>query len=757
MPEVPTPMNKESLVKEYALYMASEMLKIANEAGSEEDVRLGCSHLISNFLKKADIEVKGQHEYGLAGGRIDSLYGGVIIEYKDPNGAGKISLDSSASGTKAVIKQIQSRFVDFQKDFPGIPIANRLFAVGCDGKNIVIVRHRGGKFDIEKPQPVTQHSVSRLLRALISLGAQGKSFTPDNLDTDFGGQSETAQKGVSNLYHAILNTQNPKAQTFFQQWKILFGEVCGYDMTGQNQYDKIVQLGNQFNIPNARPTELLFAVQSYYALFMKFLAAEIVSSFSPLGVSILKRCTAAPTPNALRGNLTDLERGGIWVQLGITNFLEGDLFAWYLDAWDDAVAETVRSLVNALDRYDPATLSVEPAESRDLLKKLYHRLFPKSVRHDLGEYYTPDWLAEFTLDELEYDGNPDKRLLDPACGSGTFLVMAINRVKTWYDEHRDQCGFGETALIQKILTNIIGFDLNPLAVMAARTNYLIALRELLQYASGVELPIFLCDAIMTPVDYAEDLFVGTELGKIHKLRTAAGVFNIPAEITAPREVLSKYTDLLENSTRHRYTPEEFLSQCQDNGLPTAEVEIHTALYTQLQALHTENKNGMWARIIKNAFAPLFIGEVDYVAGNPPWINWESLPGDYREATSAVWDKYNLRPEKGEAGRMQGGKKDLSMLFVHGAVDCYLKEGGRLGYVITQTLFKTKGAGEGFRQFRFSKGKGTVFIKPERVNDLGNMQVFDGATNHTSVFLATKRSIFDMAEARDFALYPDRTL
>jgi len=54
-------------------------------------------------------------------------------------------------------------------------------------------------------------------------------------------------------------------------------------------------------------------------------------------------------------------------------------------------------MITKLDEYNPGTISEDPAQSRDLLKKLYQQLFPKSVRHDLGEYYTPDWLAEHVL------------------------------------------------------------------------------------------------------------------------------------------------------------------------------------------------------------------------------------------------------------------------------------------------------------------------------------------------------------------------
>ena len=164
---------------------------------------------------------------------------------------------------------------------------------------------------------------------------------------------------------------------------------------------------------------------------------------------------AIDEPTKLKRELEDLEAGSIFRHFKITNFLEGDLFAWYLPAWSPTTSDWITSLVAKLSEYNPGTLSEDPAESRDLLKKLYHRLFPKSVRHDLGEYYTPDWLAEHLLNSLGYDGNPDVRVLDPACGSGTFLVMAIARIRKWYDEHREACAYSETELCRKILANDI--------------------------------------------------------------------------------------------------------------------------------------------------------------------------------------------------------------------------------------------------------------------------------------------------------------
>lgn len=729
---MPTP-NLEALIADESEHIADQMNQIAQWAQSEEDVRYECNKLIDGFLNRAGLEIKGNHEYGLAGGRIDSKYAGVIIEYKDPHGSGQITEDRQAPGTKAAIQQLRKRFEDFQSE-ADVPM-EKLFGVGTDGDTMVFVRHRSGSLEVQDPKPTTKHTVERLLRAIVSLGAQGKSFTPDHLTTDFSSASPIAQKGVRQLYDAIRETENPKVRTFFNQWKILFGEVCGYDVEGQNA--KIRKLAEHYEVPDdPQPAELLFAVHSYYAVFIKFLAAEIVSSFNPLGTSTLKKCANAHSSDALKREMEALEQGGIWNQLGITNFLEGDLFSWYLDAWNEHIAEVIWDIVKRLDDYDPATLSVAPEESQDLLKQLYQQLFPKSVRHDLGEYYTPDWLAELVLEELEYDGNPDKRLLDPACGSGTFLVTAINRIKAWFEEHRHECGYGEAELVQKILSNVVGFDLNPLAVMASRTNYLLAIRDLLRHAHSVELPVYLCDSIMTPSEHG-DLFTGGQLGTAQQLKTSAGEFHIPAEVTRSRDYIGRYADMLEFCIRNRYSAEEFLERCQSEGVPVSEEKLHTSLYGQLQDLDAENKNGVWARIIKNAFAPLFVGKADYIAGNPPWVNWENLPNDYRDKMKPLWNEYGLFTLKGHAARLGGGKKDLAIIFTYSAVDNYLNDGGRLGFVITQSIFKTQGAGDGFRQLHFKRNGKTVYLKPLDVKDLSAIQVFEGATNRTAVFVCEK--------------------
>jgi len=674
------PESLDEIVSHSAAVLAEQIQAAAAWAKSEMDLQIEVAGALKEFAKRAQIKLEGHHNVTVATGRPDSVYGSVIVEYKDP---GTLSATKDAAPNKAVIDQLKKRFYDMRREEHRK--WNSMFGVGTDGKYFIFLRFRDDKWTDQEPLEINRYSAERFLWALYNLGQKGKPYQPEYLHGDFGSESPVAQEGVRALYEEILATDNPKAEVFFSQWKILFGEVCGYDV--ENLSDKLKKLAEFYVVKGKpQPAPLLFAVHTYYAILIKLLAAEIVSFFNPWMPRQVEKLQSATTPAKLRRELQELEHGGIFHQMGITNFLEGDLFSWYLDVWSNSVQALVRKIITKLDEYNPGTFSEDPAQSRDLLKKLYQQLFPKSVRHDLGEYYTPDWLAEHVLNELGYEGDPDKRLLDPACGSGTFLVMAINRIRRWYDLNREKCAYDEGELLRKILANVVGFDLNPLAVMAARTNYLVAIKDLVRHVDHVEIPVYLCDSIMTPAEYG-DLFTGSH-GSVAKVPCSAMKpphLLVPKEIAkSPRDV-AKYAAILESCVTNAYAPEEFLNRCRDEGLTITATEAHIDLYKELVKLDKANKNGIWARIIKNNFAPLFEGleSFDYVAGNPPWVNWESLPVEYRDVTIELWDRYRLRERATRGARLGNVKKELSALFTYVCLDMYVADRGSIGFVITQ--------------------------------------------------------------------------
>jgi len=727
----------EEIVVEQADVVRHQIEEAADFAESEMDLQIEVAKALDHFSGTAGLDkLKAHHNVTIGVGRPDSVYGCVFIEYKTP---GRLTEDNKSPGNKEVIKQLETRPKEFQKELKRD--ITELIGIGTDGRYFIFARYRTGKWEIGQPQALSTRVVERVLRYLVGLGTAGKPFQPDYLAGDFGAESERklARDGIGTLYARVREIEQrpddfPKGKVLFDQWRILFGEVCGYDVNKLSP--KIKELADFYGVhKNPNAAALLFAVHSYYALFMKFLAAEIATTFNPLSASFLQRLHQTGSSKRLQEELRELEDGGIYRQLGIKNFLEGDLFSWYLDAWDDHVEKVVRDMVACFDEYDAKTLVVEPEATRDLLKKLYQQLFPKTVRHDLGEYYTPDWLAELVMERVGYTGDPDKRVLDPACGSGTFLVMAINKIREYAAERT----IPKHELLPKILANVVGFDLNPLAVMAARTNYLLALRDMLKLGGEIEIPVYLCDSIMTPAEHGE-LFTAEgraatgKLGKVQELKTSAARFMIPTEIARSREVVAAYTEELERCVRGDYTDDEFIERLRGSGLHVESAAQHKVLFRQVKKLRTERRNDIWARIIKNSFAPLFVGRVDFVMGNPPWINWEHLPEDYREATRNTWQRYGMLAKSGakqfELGKQ---KRDFAMLFVMVSCDSYLANEGKLGFVITQTLFKSQG-GEVFRRFRISDA---TPLRVLRVDDLSSLQPFEGATNRTAVLAIEK--------------------
>jgi len=325
-----------------------------------------------------------------------------------------------------------------------------------------------------------------------------------------------------------------------------------------------------------------------------------------------------------------------------------------------------------------------------------------------------------------------KRVLDPGCGSGTFLILAIKRAK----EHARLKELDPTETLTQITKNIVGFDLNPLAVISARTNYLLAIADLLKYKKGeITIPIYLCDSINPPsAKHPENLF--DVEGRHYQISTSVGLFRFP-ESLVQRALIQKVTVLLEDGVKKKQTTKQFLDRVSAD-LKTDEKEFNLVLgetYERLVELEAKGINGIWARIIKNAFAPLFVGRFDFIVGNPPWVNWESLPQEYRNKTAHIWKQYDLFEHTGLRARLGSAKDDISVLMTYVAIDKYLKQEGKLCFVITQSLFKTVGGGEGFRRFRLGK-KGTPF-KVLQVDDMSELQPFDSATNRTAVFLCQK--------------------
>lgn len=579
-----------------------------------------------------------------------------------------------------------------------------------------------------------------------------KSLSPENLIADFGPQSELAARVVGILARLVASKQHPKANVIYDEWKRIFGIVYGTDQLARPSRAPEskalsaayrLEIGVEFSV-------LLFGIHTYYALLMKMLATEVIVSQGALGETFI----GSLVRTRLRRQLGELESGEVLRRLNIRNAIEQDFFGWYPEAWAEGIHEALWDLVKALAAYDMGTFQIKPESARDLLKDLYHGLVPEAVRHALGEYYTPDWLAEHTLDLAGYEGDPFKTFLDPSCGSGTFLVMAIQKVRQWLLDRPIEWGSIDKKLeaVDLIRRNIVGFDLNPLAVIASRTNYLFALGPLLRYRSSgadFEIPVYLTDSVLLPGRTAGQghLFEEDTVPFPMTVRT----FHLPRQVVESHQV-PDLMNLLHDSLVESHTREAFVARSIDNlGLSDADslrASLGT-LFDDLRTLGRQGKDHVWAKLIRNRYASLvFRHYFDFVVGNPPHVGWESLTPDWRKAAEGEYKHYGLFSLKGLASRHGGGKKDIAALFTYAVMDHFVKDGGTLAFVVHTSLFKTSGAGEGYR--RFQLGNEERFAV-EEAHDFRSFQPFQ---THPSMRIKTRTLTFRAVKGRQ-TRYPVR--
>jgi len=147
----------------------------------------------------------------------------------------------------------------------------------------------------------------------------------------------------------------------------------------------------------------------------------------------------------------------------------------------------------SVSRPDAADFDRETLFDADvgLLRELYESVVSRAVRLALGEYNTPRGVAELAVEQLDAT-DPTDTFLDPGCGSGVFLAVAIERKRAALAGERPP-----EEVVEAVTDSVFGVDLNPVAVKSAKLGYVLALVPELDAADApeVEVPVFLGDAL----------------------------------------------------------------------------------------------------------------------------------------------------------------------------------------------------------------------------------------------------------------------
>jgi type I restriction-modification system DNA methylase subunit len=155
-------------------------------------------------------------------------------------------------------------------------------------------------------------------------------------------------------------------------------------------------------------------------------------------------------------------------------FLDG-LYDWYWEK-DGELNAAIKKSLWFLNQYDFCNVR------RDVFKHVYQHHMDAKERKRIGEYYTPDEVVNYILDSVGFAPSKDlrqSRIIDPACGSGTFLVEAINRVKeSAVSLSPKEIIFmvaGRKSAAYREKGTIFGFDIMPFAVYLCESNLLFQL------------------------------------------------------------------------------------------------------------------------------------------------------------------------------------------------------------------------------------------------------------------------------------------
>lgn len=637
------------------------------EADIQSDVRLLLLLAESLGLVEENLEVFLEAPAG-GGRRIDVEIGATVIEVKKSVRPGR-SLDAAIDQLAVYVRQRTEG------------LSHRHIGVLTDGQTWILyhLEPAGDLAEVSRIRIRDKGDGERLVAWLETVLAtrEGVAPTPREIVKRLGADSPAAQLDLADLRALYAACRaNPEVQVKRELWARLLLSALGAGFEDSDE---------------------LFVIHTYLVLTAELIAHEV------MGLSTDPAST----------DVRDLLAGQQFALSGLHGVVEADFFDW--PAIVPHGKPVIAAIARRLSRF--AWREVE----HDVLKALYESVIDGDTRRRLGEYYTPDWLAEKMVAE-RFQDPLNQRVLDPACGSGTFLFWAVRRAL----QSCDAAGMDNKAAVAHVVSQIQGMDLHPVAVTLARVTYLLALTpDRLVDREELTVPVFLGDSLRWEQEdtlRSEDGITVRTTDPLEmiedesKLHFPEGVIEEPqrfdrlvAELAtkaAKRKPKTKPPSIKGLLNRHKVTGDE----------DRQAVEI---AFKKLCRLHDSGRDHVWSYYIRNLMRPLSFmrsdGQVDLLIGNPPWLSYRSMPRKLQRTYQALAK---------ERGLWAGGKvatnQDLSDLFAARSVEQYLREGGAFAFVMPHGVLSRRQY-EGFRSGDWGSERAGARAKFSTPEDLAKVK------------------------------------
>ncbi|MGH7159598.1 MAG: N-6 DNA methylase, partial [Acetobacteraceae bacterium] len=544
-------------------------------------------------------------------GRIDTMWGAVVIELK--------------SDLRREEGDVRARLPAYLADAASrSPSPRPVTGLATDGATFIAYALRDGAL-VELARYATDpEQPNALLAWLEPLLSDRPDIMPEPrvVAQAFGRASVTfgkARMALEFLWAELRD--NPEVRLKHDLWNGLLREAYGEDV-GE---------------------ESLFLQHTYLTIVVKAIAARVLD-------------LPVHDPAALLS-------GQALVDEGIVGGVEADFFDWPLR--QPAGAELVRHVALQTARFRLRDVAA------DVLKVLYESLVDPDQRHDLGEYYTPDWLASRIVNRA-VEAPLEQRVLDPACGSGTFLFHALRRVIA----AGQAAGWPGARILETCEENVRGLDVHPVAVTLAPVTWLLALGSLTRERQAkLTVPVFLGDALQWNLRrYVDSADVLVEVPGDTPLQ-------IPAGFAEDQAVFEQGLDALNQGITDDATPEAVGRALRRiEGAVPADADALAATFAHLQALYRAGRNGIWTFVFRNLVRPVWLSRAeqraDVLIGNPPWTVYRHLSPGMKDRLREALQQYDLW-----VGGHLATQQDVCALFWARGAERYLRPGGRIAFVL----------------------------------------------------------------------------
>lgn len=400
--------------------------------------------------------------------------------------------------------------------------------------------------------------------------------------------------------------------------------------------------------------ETIFLIHTYLSVFAKMLAYAFISNDDYMSDEEI-------------GEIID---GSIFQKRNIGNFVDNDFFHWVKgDQSFRNLRKAFRLIAQEISRFDFTDVD------EDVLKGVYQELIDLDTRRALGEYYTPDWLCERIVGEFTFASGD--RILDPACGSGSFLRAVIRRMR---DINPDMT-------VEDINDAIYGIDIHPLSVQIAKTTLLLALgKGVIAAKRPIHLNIILANTLLSP-EGVEDLF-----GSEFTLPIDKEKYVLNTQVFENVRLFDDALDACEELSawdlhQPKMVRKEFstiLNRRVSGGVNRQQTDSFYEIYQGLKKVKEQGRDSIWKFIIQNLYKPYFFsGKFDFIIGNPPWFTYSSIKNEeYQNLLNELAEKYDVKPEKAA----NFPHLEIAAIFLAHCGGYFLKDKGSLAFVLPRSFF-----------------------------------------------------------------------